>query len=98
MPVYQAIVLGIVQGLTEFLPVSSTAHLTLVPWLFGWRDPGLTFDVALHVGTLVAVILYFWKIWLEMIGAAVGIGRPGDQEIAFKRKLFWLLVLGTIPA
>lgn len=59
MPLYQVIVLAVVQGLTEFLPVSSTAHLTLIPWLFGWQDPGLTFDIALHVGTLVAVMIYF---------------------------------------
>ena len=59
MPLLQAIVLGIVQGLTEFLPISSTAHLALIPWLAGWRDPGLGFDIALHVGTLAAVLLYF---------------------------------------
>src|SRR5271157_2538356 len=67
MPIYQAIVLAIVQGLTEFLPISSTAHLVLFPWLLGWKDPGLTFDVALHAGTLVAVLLYFWRYWLDML-------------------------------
>lgn len=67
MPLWQAIILGAVQGLTEFLPISSTAHLVLVPWFFGWRDPGLTFDVALHVGTLAAVLLYFWKTWAELL-------------------------------
>ena len=56
MPLIQAIVLGIVQGLTEFLPISSTAHLILLPWLFGWKDPGLAFDVALHIGTLAEVV------------------------------------------
>jgi len=59
MPLYQAVVLAIIQGLTEFLPVSSTAHLALFPWLLHWKDPGLTFDVALHAGTLVAVVVYF---------------------------------------
>lgn len=63
----QAILLGIVQGLTEFLPVSSTAHLILFPWLLGWKDPGQTFDVSLHVGTLIAVILYFRADWIEML-------------------------------
>ena len=63
----QAILLGLVQGLTEFLPVSSTAHLILFPWLLGWDDPGQTFDVSLHVGTLIAVIAYFWKDWVEML-------------------------------
>ena len=75
MPLYQAIVLAIVQGLTEFLPISSTAHLTLFPWLLGWKDPGLTFDVALHAGTLVAVLVYFWRYWLEMCGLALGRSR-----------------------
>jgi undecaprenyl-diphosphatase len=77
MPIYQAIVLAIVQGLTEFLPVSSTAHLWLVPWIMHWEDPGLTFDVALHAGTLVAVLLYFWRYWLEMIKMMLGISE-GD--------------------
>src|SRR5271169_4718379 len=73
MPLYQAIVLAIVQGLTEFLPVSSTAHLWLVPWIMKWNDPGLTFDVALHAGTLAAVLLYFWRYWLEMIKLVLGL-------------------------
>src|SRR5271157_5026759 len=72
MPIYQAIVLAIVQGLTEFLPVSSTAHLWLFPWIFKWDDPGLTFDIALHAGTLVAVLVYFWRYWLEMIKLVLG--------------------------
>jgi undecaprenyl-diphosphatase len=77
MPLYQALVLAVVQGLTEFLPVSSTAHLWLVPWLLKWTDPGLTFDIALHAGTLVAVLLYFWRYWLEMIKLMLGAGQPG---------------------
>ena len=99
MPLYQAIVLAIVQGLTEFLPISSTAHLTLFPWLLGWRDPGLTFDVALHAGTLFAVLLYFWRMWVEMISAAAGFGGAGPPGRASEnRRLFWHLVIGTIPA
>ena len=97
MPLYQAIVLAVVQGLTEFLPVSSTAHLTLFPWLLGWRDPGLTFDVALHVGTLFAVLLYFWRTWVEMMSAAAGHGGSGNPA-SENRRLFWHLVIGTIPA
>ena len=65
-----AIILGIVQGLSEFLPVSSSAHLTLVPWLFHWDDPGLAFDVALHVGTLIAVLWYFRAQWIALARAA----------------------------
>lgn len=98
MPIYRAAVLAIVQGLTEFLPVSSTAHLTLFPWLFGWNDPGLTFDVALHAGTLVAVLVYFWPMWGDMIAAGLGRGQAGDPRVRQNRELFWFLVVGTIPA
>ena len=97
MPLYQAIVLAIIQGLTEFLPVSSTAHLTLFPWFLGWKDPGLTFDVALHAGTLVAVLVYFWRLWVDMLLAAAGRGKGSAAEIEEKRRLFWYLVIGTIP-
>src|SRR5439155_1730148 len=97
MPLYQAIVLAIIQGLTEFLPVSSTAHLTLFPWFLGWKDPGLTFDVALHSGTLVAVLLYFWRMWMDMLWGAAGQGKGSPAEIQEKRRLFWYLVVGTIP-
>src|SRR5215471_12230999 len=97
MPLIQAIILALVQALTEFLPVSSTAHLTLFPWLLGWRDPGLTFDVALHAGTLFAVLLYFWRMWVAMIFAAAGLGGPG-QAASENGRLFWYLVIGTVPA
>src|ERR1039458_7110515 len=73
MPLFQVIVLAVVQGITEFLPISSTAHLTLIPWLFHWKDPGLTFDVALHVGTLAAILLYFFKPWVDLL--LLGFGR-----------------------
>jgi undecaprenyl-diphosphatase len=82
MTIFQAIIFGIVQGLTEFLPVSSTAHLILLPWFLGWPDPGLSFDVALHLGTLVALVIYFWKDWLALLA------KP--RMIAF-------IVAGTIP-
>ena len=64
MTIFQAMVLGILQGLAEFLPISSSAHLTLAPWVFGWEDPGLAFDVALHAGTLVALAWYFRTDWI----------------------------------
>jgi undecaprenyl-diphosphatase len=98
MPLYQAVVLAIVQGLTEFLPVSSTAHLVLFPWFAGWKDPGLTFDVALHAGTLVAVVIFFWRMWVDMLKAAAGLGDSQNPEVQQNRRLFWLLVIGTIPA
>ncbi|MGE5397698.1 MAG: undecaprenyl-diphosphatase UppP [Chitinophagales bacterium] len=87
----EAVVLGIVQGLGEFLPISSSAHLVLVPWLFNWPDPGLTFDVALHLGTLAAVIIYFWKDWLRFI--AGGFTNVHGTE----GRLFWFLVIASIP-
>jgi undecaprenyl-diphosphatase len=72
----EPVVMGVVQGLGEFLPISSSAHLILVPWLFGWQGGAidtLTFDVALHLGTLVALIIYFWRDWLALIGAVPGL-------------------------
>ncbi len=98
MSVFQSIILGIVQGLTEFLPVSSSAHLTLVPWVMGWKDPGLAFDVFLHWGTLVAVFGYFAGDWFLLIRA--GLQSVLERRIGFERDrvLFWMLVLGTIPA
>src|SRR5437016_11745242 len=89
MSVFQAVVLGILQGLAEFLPISSSAHLSLAPWAFGWRDPGLAFDVALHVGTLVAVLWYFRREWGRLAIAAWSILR--ERRIASteqKRVLF----------
>src|SRR5215213_8910658 len=71
--IFQAIVLGLIQGLTEFLPISSSAHLALAPFLFGWQDPGLAFDVALHFGTLIAVLWFFRREWAQLISAAVAI-------------------------
>jgi len=100
MLIFEAVILGLVQGLTEFIPISSSAHLVIVPWLFGWNDPALTsltFDVALHLGTLAAVIWYFWADWIRLIKAGVAsiVERKigGDPD----RLLAWLLVIGTIP-
>jgi len=92
----QAIALGIIQGLSEFLPISSSAHLTLAPWLFGWEDPGLAFDVALHFGTLLAVLWYFRMEWLQLIKAAFGIVTSGRIETPEKRRVVYLIV-ATIP-
>lgn len=95
MTLVQVVVLAVVQGLTEFLPISSTAHLILIPWLFGWPDPGLTFDVALHAGTLVAVMAYFFREWMGLLGALLGL--KADGSLAEGRRLLGLLVLATIP-
>ncbi len=91
MDILHAIVLGLIQGLGEFLPISSSAHLILVPWLMKWADHGLTFDIALHVGTLIAVVVYFWRDWINLLHK--GFTRPKERE----GKLFWYLVLATIP-
>ncbi|HXN81355.1 MAG TPA: undecaprenyl-diphosphate phosphatase [Myxococcales bacterium] len=97
MPIWQAVVLGVVQGLAEFLPISSSAHLILVPWLFGWEDPGLAFDVALHWGTLLAVLLVFWKDWIRLISA--GLRSIAERRIGPDpdRRVFWALVVASIP-
>jgi undecaprenyl-diphosphatase len=96
--IFAAVVLGIVQGLTEFLPVSSSAHLILVPWLLGWKPDGIVFDVSLHVGTAAAILAYFWKDWLnlgrECVRGILTFSPLGNPE----RKLGWLLIVGTVPA
>jgi undecaprenyl-diphosphatase len=102
VPLLHAIILGIIQGLTEFLPVSSSAHLALIPWLLGWNDQGLSFDIALHVGTVLAVIAYFFRDWVQIIaeGFGMSMGNTLGHDPAIRRnpKLLWLLVLGSVPA
>ena len=86
----QAIVLGAVQGLAEFLPISSSAHLILVPWLLKWQDPGLAFDVALHLGTLLALLIYYRDEWIAMARSVAG-GRSAE------RRLLQLLIVASVP-
>jgi undecaprenyl-diphosphatase len=101
--IIEAIVLGIVQGLTEFLPVSSSAHLIIVPWLLGWESPGLAFDAALHLGTLGAVLIYFWRDILAMLVTLPrALRHPGDVLKSraprdTMPRLSLLIVIGTIP-
>jgi len=98
--VLEAIILGIVQGVAEFLPISSSAHLILLPWIFGWQGTlvdSLTFDVALHAGTLVAILAFFWKDWVDLIrkllaGLGDGAWKTGEG------RLVWYIVLATVPA
>ncbi len=100
MSLFQAVTLAVVQGLTEFLPVSSTAHLVIIPWLFHWPELGVAFDVALHAGTLAAVFLYFLRTWVELLLNGFGLHYPASaspEDVAANRRLFWLLVVGTIP-
>jgi undecaprenyl-diphosphatase len=98
--IIQAIILGIIQGITEYIPISSSAHLIVVPWLFGWADPVLTslpFDVALHLGTLLAVLWFFWAEWVRLVRA--GIASIAERKIGADpdRRLAWLIVIGCIP-
>lgn len=94
MEIYQSIILGIVQGLTELLPISSSAHLNLIPWFFNWNIPE-SFDVALHLGTLFAITIFFFKDWLGLI-------KGGYEQVVKKKKstegkIFWYIVAVTIP-
>jgi undecaprenyl-diphosphatase len=97
MDILQAFLLGVLQGATEFFPVSSSGHLVLVPWLLGWTSPSLAFDTVVHWGTALAVVAYFWRDWLSLIGAAFHSLR--HRSLADPQaRLFWLILLGTIPA
>ncbi len=95
MDVFEAIVLGMVQGITEFLPISSTGHLILVPWLLGWAEQGLAFDVALHIGTLFAVLWYFRKDWIAFAGAGIRLlqGHRNEPDA----RMVVLIAAATIP-
>ncbi|MCX6761454.1 MAG: undecaprenyl-diphosphatase UppP [Candidatus Moranbacteria bacterium] len=99
MTTIHAIIFGIIQGLGEFLPISSSAHLIIFPWLFKLPDPGLSFDVALHFGTLIAVVLFFWKDWLNIIARAFGFGEKLKLSavINYPKNTLWLLVIATVP-
>jgi undecaprenyl-diphosphatase len=110
MTLLEVIVLAVVQGLTEFLPISSTAHLILVPWFFGWHDPGLMYNVVLHVGTLLAVLAYFARTWWSLIGAGMRAARAvlwrrpnpdsphGHVQGQLSSALLQRLVVATVPA
>ena len=98
MPLYQVVILALVQGFTEFLPISSSGHLALAPWLLGWKDPGLTFDIALHLGTLIAIIIYFFRDWVQVLGQGFGLNAGTDPELNVNRNLLWLMAIATVPA
>ncbi len=96
MDITQAFILGIVQGLTELLPISSSAHLNLFPWLFNWGTLTESFDVALHIGTLFAILLFFAKDWIALIKG--GYNQVIKKEKTVEGKIFWYIVISTIPA
>lgn len=101
MSILQALILGIIQGLTELLPISSSAHLIIIPWMFGWMESSSfvldfeAFDVALHFGTLLAIVIFFFKDWVELIKG--GYKQVIKKEKSFEGKMFWYIVLATIP-
>ncbi len=105
MPILHAIVLGIVQGLSEFIPISSSGHLALVPWLFGWDDFGdqeslaKAFDVALHIGTLVGAVAYFWSDLVDFARDGLKLVFPANRENATPQgRMAWLLLVSAVPA
>ncbi|MCX8074761.1 MAG: undecaprenyl-diphosphatase UppP [Clostridia bacterium] len=95
MDIFQAIVLGIIQGIGEFLPISSSAHLIIVPYLFNWSEHSLAFDIALHFGTLIAVLSVFWQDWLNLFKGAYD--SAVKRKKSFNGKMFWYIVAATIP-
>lgn len=99
MNLSQAIFLGITQGISEFLPISSSGHLVIIPWLFNFSDPGLSFDVALHLGTLIAIILFFWKDWIIILNLAFRKIRRQTipNESFYQKNILWLIILATVP-
>lgn len=97
MDVLKALVLGMLQGATEFLPISSSGHLILVPWWLNWDESPLLFDVIVHLGTLVAVLVYFWRDWLALLQSGwIALRTRSTRDP--QARLLLLLVLGTIPA
>lgn len=97
MDYLQSIVLGLVQGLGEFLPISSSGHLILIPWLFGWDEHSLSFDVMLHAGTLLAVVVYFWREWLLLIKEGFLSIKERKMSGPPERGLFWYIVIASVP-
>ncbi len=97
MTLTQAVLLAIVQGLTELLPISSSGHLFAFSWLFAMPDQGLAFDIALHMGTLFAVIAYFFRDWLQILGQGFGISVGNDSGLKKNPRLLWVLAAATVP-
>lgn len=96
MTIFEGLILGVVQGLTEFLPISSSAHLNVFPWIFNWEMLSEGMDVALHIGTLLALVIFFWKDWMGLIKS--GYNKVIKKEDSQEGRMFWYLVIATIPA
>src|SRR5687767_4988303 len=98
MNLFEAIILGIVQGLTEFLPISSSAHLLMIPWMMGWQPPPFVFDTSLHIGTLVALLVYFRNDIIVLLKSFFKVLKTRSVKDNKDGKLALLILLGTIPA
>ena len=98
MSYFESFILGLVQGLGEFLPISSSAHLVILPWIAKFKDPGLGFDVALHFGTLIAVIAYFWRDWFQIVTGACQFSLTKKHEHRSNFHLLLKLIIATVPA
>jgi len=95
MEIIQSLILGTIQGITEFLPVSSSGHLVIIPFLLGWKEHGLSFDVALHFGTVIALVYLFWKDWLGIIARAFSNKEESDT---YPKNMLWQIMVASIPA
>ncbi len=110
MEIFQSAFLGFIQGISEFLPISSSGHLIIAPWIFNWKDPGLTFDIALHFGTLLAVVVYFYKEWATIFRLAFSaiirripnsklkaICEMRTVNLELQTNFLWVIIIATIP-
>lgn len=97
MTVFNAFILGLVQGLGEFLPISSSGHLILVPWFMNFQDPGLSFSVALHIGTLIALLMYFYKDWMILTKALFTSLKKSPKNYSHHERMIWYLILASVP-
>ena len=98
MTILQSVILGLIQGIGEFLPISSSGHLIIIPWLFGWPKHALSFDVMLHWGTLFAILIYFRNDWSKLLKEGFFSLRERSLKGPIERKLIWFIIVATIPA
>lgn len=98
MGILRAAILGLIQGITEFVPLSSSGHLVIIPRVLGWHDPGLAFDVVLHTGTLIALLVFFIDDWIRVVRGFFSSFKKRRAEWGMEERLAWLIIFATIPA